>query len=77
MRTRYNKKWYTPMEVAKLGLIQNSKGDQGTLSGHYNYILELIKSGQLKAKDYSHGYQRANWLIGEDEIGRYHEVVNG
>lgn len=75
MKTLYNKKWYTPMEVAKLGLIQNSKGDKSTISGNYNFVLELIKSGRLRAKNYSHGRVRNNWLVPEDEIARYHDTV--
>lgn len=75
MRTIYRKTWYTPMEIAKLGLIQNSRGDAGTLSGHYDYVLELIKSGRLRAKNYSKGKQRNNWLVPEDEIARYHDTV--
>lgn len=75
MKTLYNKKWYKPMEIAKLGLIQSSKGDNGTVLGHYNYVLELIKSGRLRAKNYSNGKVRQNWLVPEDEIARYHETV--
>lgn len=75
MRTIYNKKWYTPMEIAKLGLIQNSRGDKGTISGHYDYVLELIKAGKIRAKNYSRGSQRKNWLVPEDEIVRYHDTV--
>lgn len=75
MKTIYEKTWYTPMEVAKLGLIKNSKGDAGTISGHYNFILELIHSGRLRAKNYSRGTKLANWLIPEDEIRRYHDTV--
>lgn len=75
MRTIYDKKWYTPMDVAKLGLIKNSKGDKATVSGNYNFVLELIKSGRLRAKNYSHGKQRQNWLIPEDAIAAYHDTV--
>lgn len=77
MKTRYNQKWYTPMEIAKLGLIQNSKGDRGTVSGSYNFVLGMIKSGRLKAKNYSTGSQRANWLVSEKEIKRYHATLEG
>jgi hypothetical protein len=75
MKTRYNKKWYTPMDIAKSGLIQNSKGDKSTVSGNYNYVLDLIHSGRLRAKNYSNGKVRQNWLVPEDEITRYHETV--
>lgn len=75
MRTTNNKKWYTPMEIVKLGLIQNSRGGNSTVRGNYNFVLELIKSGRLRAKNYSTGDQRANWLVPEDEIARYHDTV--
>ncbi len=75
MRTLYNQKWYTPMDIAKLGLIQSSKGDRSTINGNYNYVLELIKSGQLRAKNYSKGSQRKNWLVPEEEIAKYHMTV--
>lgn len=74
-RVLYEKNWYTPMEIAKLGLIKNSKGDRGTVNSHYNYVLELIKSGRLRAKDYSRGSKRQFWLVPEDEIARYHNTV--
>lgn len=74
MKTLYNKKWYTPMDIARRGLIQNSRGDKGTISGHYNFILELIKSDELLARNYSHGKKRANWLVAETEIQRYHKT---
>lgn len=74
MKTIYDKKWYTPMEIAKLGLIKSSKGDSGTVSGHYNFVLGLIKSGRLRAKDYAHG-KKPYWLVPEDEIARYHDTV--
>lgn len=75
MRTMYNRKWYTPMEIARLGLIQNSKGDRSTVSGNYNFVLELIKSGKLRAKNYSHGTQRQNWLVPEEAITIYHDTI--
>lgn len=73
MRTLYGQKWFTPMEIAKQGLIVNSKGDNSTINGNYNYVLMLIKTGRLKAKNYSNGKQRANYLIPESEIVRYHD----
>ena len=75
MKVAYRKKWYTPMDIAKLGLIQNRMGDRGTVSGHYNYVLELIKSSRLRAKNYSTGKLRPNYLVSEDEIARYHDTV--
>lgn len=64
------------MDIAKLGLIQSSRGDDGTLNSHYNFILELIKSGELRAKNYSRGKVRKNWIVPEREIRRYHMTVD-
>ena len=75
MKIKYNKKWYKPREIARLGLIQCSKGENATLSGNYNFILKLIESGQLRAKNYSRGSIRKNWLISEDEIMHYHNTT--
>lgn len=77
MKTIETKNWYTPMEIAKLGLIKNSRGDAGTVSGNYNYVLGLIKSDRLKAKNYSTGKKLAYYLVSEDEIKKYHQVVGG
>ena len=71
---KHSPKWYTPREIANLGLIQNHKGDHGTPAGHYNYVLELIRTGRLKAKNYSTG-KRPFWLVPESEIARYHDTV--
>lgn len=75
MNTSYGKKWYKPMEIAKLGLIKNSKGDAGTVAGHYDYIIELINSGRLRAKNYGKS-KHPYWLVPEDEIARYHDTVS-
>lgn len=75
MKRIYGRDWYTPMQIAELGLIQNSKGDKATVKGNYNFILELIKAGRLRAKNYSVGKQRSNWLVPEDEIARYHDTI--
>lgn len=71
MKTLYNKIWYTPSDIARLGLIQTRKGDEGTYRGNYNYVLELIKAGELKAKNYSVGSKRAYYLVSEDQIKNY------
>ena len=70
MRILYGKQWYRPREIAELGLILNSRG-----KSDYNFILELIKSGRLRAKNYSTGKVRQYWLVPEDEIERYHDTV--
>lgn len=74
MKTIYGKRWFTPMEIAKQGLIQNSKGDRATVSGNYNFVLELIKAGRLHAKNYAKG-KKPYWLVPESEIVRYHDTV--
>lgn len=74
MKTLHGRKWYKPMEIAKLGIIKNSKGDYATVSGNYDFILGLIKTGRLRAKNYSQT-DRPYYLVPEDEITRYHDAV--
>lgn len=74
MKTIKDQKWYRPMEIAKLGLITNSRGSEGTIAGHYDFVLQLIKSGKLKAKNYSHA-TKPYYLVSEAEIRRYHSEV--
>lgn len=74
MKTLYGKTWYTPREIARLGLIKNSTGGNNVNSNHY-YVLKLIHSGRLRAKNYSIGAKRKFWIVPEDEIARYHDTV--
>lgn len=64
-------KWYKPRDIARLGLIKNSKGEDNE-SRNYFFILSLIKSGKLKAKNYGSG-SRAYFLVAESEIQQYHQ----
>lgn len=77
MKVIQGQKWYRPMEIAEQGLIQNSKGAEGTVAGHYHFVLELIKSDQLKAAKYSKRTRGSKpyWLVCETEIDRYHAEV--
>lgn len=75
MTVSKGQKWYRPREVARLGLIKNSTGGDNELSNYY-FILGLIKSGKLRAKNYAKGPAgKAYWLIPESEIERYHDTV--
>lgn len=74
MKTRYNRTWYRPREIARLGLIKNSVNSDNEYS-NYLYILGLIRSGRLRAKNYSKGSKMNYWLVPEDEIARYHDTV--
>lgn len=62
-----HKKWYRPREIAALGVITNSRGNPS-----YDRVLELIKSGELKAKDYSlkskQGSNPYFLVLGEDLV---------
>lgn len=69
MRTLYGQTWYRPREIADYGLILNSRGRKD-----YYFVLELIKSGRLRAKDYGRG-KVPYWLVPESEIARYHDTV--
>lgn len=71
MRKLYNKDWYTPREVARQGLIRSPRNPDSEESSYF-FVLGLIKSGQLKAKNYGKG-ERPYWLVSEDEVKRYHE----
>ena len=69
MKIARNKKWYRPKEIAELGLIKNSTGGDN-VSSNYDFILSMIRSGKLVAKDYC-TTQRHYYLISEEEIERF------
>lgn len=73
MKTLYNQTWYRPREIARLGLIKNSKGN--TEAGNYHYVIMLIQTGRLKAKNYGRNPLRPRYLVPENEIQRYHNTV--
>ena len=64
------KQWYRPREIAKLRMITNSV-DSEKESSNYDFILELIKRGELKARNYSKSDYRPYWLVSAKEIERY------
>lgn len=64
-----DKKWYRPRQIARQGLIKNSV-DSDKENSNYEYILKLIRTGQLKARNYSIGVS-PRWLISQDEIDRF------
>lgn len=68
-----SRKWYKPREIARLGLIKNSMGSESEAS-NYDYVLMLIQTGRLRAKNYAKG-SVARYLVPEDEIQRYHDTV--
>lgn len=68
------KKWYRPREIAQLRLITNSL-DSDKESANYDFILELIKRGELKARNYSKTSYRSYWLVSGKEIKAYHERI--
>ena len=65
------KKWYKPREIARLGLIKNSVNSDNEDSNRH-FILNLIKSGKLKAKNYGSNPDHPYFLVSEEEIERYH-----
>ena len=71
MKILYGKVFYRPREIAERSLITNSKGGAGTIESNYNYVLSLIRDGQLKAKNYSRGKKLNYYLVPEDEIERF------
>lgn len=71
MKSIEGKRWYRPKEIADLALITNSRG-----KGDYNFVLQLIRSGRLRARDYATGPKGMHyWLVPEDEIARYNSSV--
>lgn len=75
MKEIANKKYYRPREIARLGLIKNSTGGDNEAS-NYIFILNLIKSGKLGAKNYSTGTKLNYWLVPESEVERYHKELS-
>lgn len=72
MRKLYAKDWYTPREIARLGLIKSPKSPEDEQSS-YVFIIGLIQSGKLKFKNYGKG-KRPYYLVSETEIAKYHEA---
>jgi len=66
------KDWYRPREIARLRLITNSL-DSHKESANYDFIIELIKRGELKARNYSKTDYRPYWLVSAKEIKAYRE----
>ena len=67
-------KWYRPREIARLRLITNSL-DSDKEASNYDFILELIKRGELKARNYSKTEYRKYWLVQGKEITAYHDRI--
>jgi hypothetical protein len=65
---------HRPRDIARLGLIKNSTGGNNEDSNYF-FILNLIKTGRLKARNYG-SKSRSYWLVSEDEIERYKQEVN-
>lgn len=67
--TELEQAWYKPREIASLGLIRNYSGSDNEGS-NYEFILNLIRTGKLAARDVSNG-SRPMYLVSRDEIKRY------
>lgn len=63
--------WYRPRDIARLRLITNSVNSDSENSNRH-FILKLIKSGKLKAKNYGSNPDHPYYLVSADEIDRYH-----
>lgn len=66
----FDKEWYRPREIAQKRFITNSL-DSDKESANYDFILEEIKRGELKARNYSKSAYRPYWLVSAKEIERY------
>ena len=65
-----HKEWLKPSEIAERNLILNSKG-----KGDYRYILRLIKSGKLPARNWAEQGEKPYWLVSYFEIMKYNEML--
>ena len=71
----FDKEWYRPREIAQKRFITNSL-DSDKESANYDFILEEIKRGSLKARNYSKSEYRPYWLVSAKEIRAYRERIN-
>lgn len=71
----FDKEWYRPREIAQRRFITNSL-DSDKESANYDFILEEIKRGNLKARNYSKSEYRPYWLVSAKEIKAYHERIS-
>lgn len=58
--------YYSPREVAKMGLITNSRG-----KNDYGYVLRLVKSGKLNHKIVNEDSSIVYYMISEQDIHDY------
>lgn len=66
MRVVDGEKFYSPREIADLGLITNSKGKPD-----YNFVLRLIKRGELKYTILNPESQIEYKFVPESSINQY------
>lgn len=67
---KLEKNWYRPKEIARLRLITNTLNSDKVLS-NYDWILDEIKRGNLKAKNYGKNPDYPYYLVSAEEIERY------
>lgn len=70
MAIKFEKNWYRPKEIAEAGWITNSVNSDKVLS-NYDWILEEIKRGNLKAKNYGKNPDYPYYLVHKSEIEKY------
>ena len=69
-KIKFEKEFYRPREIAQNRWITNSLSSEKE-SSNYDFILELIKRGLLKAINYSKSAYRPYWVVAAKEIERY------
>jgi hypothetical protein len=68
---KLEKAWYKPREIARMGVIVNSVGNNSE-SSNYHYIVKLIRTRRLQAKEVGMGAKaRPVYLVSRDELQRY------
>lgn len=65
------KRFFKPSEVAKYGLIVNSKGES-----EYRFVLRLIHEGTLEARVWNSETQVPYYMVPEEEIVQYNRQFN-
>lgn len=71
---KFDKEWYRPREIAQQRFITNSLNSDKE-SANYDFILELIKRGELEARNYSKSDYRPYWLVSAKAIKDYHQRI--
>jgi hypothetical protein len=71
MRIVSGKEYYSPKEIAQMGLITNSKGKPD-----YGFVLRLVKRGELEAVVFNELSNIPYYLISKEAVEKYSKRFN-